>query len=107
MLIGNVGITTPCLHELMRREIPVTFMSHGGWFLGHTIGAGHKNVELRTAQYQRSFEPAFCLRFARELVAAKIQERAHAAAPQFQRRRRALGRARRAPSPRRARAACA
>jgi CRISP-associated protein Cas1 len=73
VLIGNVGITTPCLHELMRREIPVTFMSHGGWFLGHTIGAGHKNVELRTAQYQRSFEPAFCLRFARELVAAKIR----------------------------------
>jgi CRISPR-associated endonuclease Cas1/CRISPR-associated protein Cas4 len=73
VLIGNVGVTTPCLHELMRREIPVTFMSHGGWFLGHTIGAGHKNVELRTAQYQRSFEPAFCLRFARELVAAKIR----------------------------------
>ena len=73
VLIGNVGITTPCLHELMRREIPVTFMSHGGWFLGHTVGAGHKNVELRTAQYQRSFEPVFCLRLARELVAAKIR----------------------------------
>jgi len=73
VLIGNVGITTPCLHELMRREIPVTFMSHGGWFLGHTIGAGHKNVELRTAQYRASFDPAFCLRLARELVAAKIR----------------------------------
>jgi CRISP-associated protein Cas1 len=73
VLIGNVGITTPCLHELMRREIPVTFMSHGGWFLGHTIGTGHKNVEVRTAQYQRSFEPAFCLRLAREMVAAEIR----------------------------------
>jgi CRISPR-associated protein Cas1 len=71
VLIGNVGITTPCLHELMRREIPVTFMSHGGWFFGHTVDAGRKTVELRTAQYQRSFEPAFCLRFTRELVAAK------------------------------------
>jgi CRISPR-associated protein Cas1 len=73
VLIGNIGITTPCLHELMRREIPVTFLSHGGWFLGHTIGAGHKNVELRTAQYQSSLDPAFCLRLARELVAAKIR----------------------------------
>jgi CRISPR-associated endonuclease Cas1/CRISPR-associated protein Cas4 len=72
-VFGNVGITTPCLHELMRRDIPVTWLSHGGWFLGHTVGTGHKNVELRTAQYRASFDEAFCLRFARGLVAAKIR----------------------------------
>jgi CRISPR/Cas system-associated endonuclease Cas1 len=65
VLIGAVDITTPCLHELMRREIPVSWYSGGGWFLGHTIGTGHRNVELRTAQYRASFDPAFCLRFAR------------------------------------------
>lgn len=47
---GSVYITTPALHELMRREIPVTRRSFGGWFPGHTAGTGHKNVELRTAQ---------------------------------------------------------
>ncbi len=73
VLFGNIRLTTPCLHELMRREIPVTWLSYGGWFLGHTIGTGHKNVELRTAQYRMSFEPAFCLRLARDLVAAKIR----------------------------------
>jgi CRISPR-associated endonuclease Cas1 len=57
----------------MRRGIPVTWHSHGGWFLGHTVGTGHKNVELRTAQYRASFDEAFCLRFARDLVAAKIR----------------------------------
>lgn len=49
VLMGNVYVTTPTLHELMRREIPVTWHSYGGWFLGHTAGVGHKNVELRTA----------------------------------------------------------
>jgi CRISPR-associated protein Cas1 len=73
VLLGNVGLTTPCLHELMRREIPVSWHSYGGWFLGHTTGTGHKNVELRTAQYRASFEPAVCLRLARGLVAAKIR----------------------------------
>jgi CRISPR-associated protein Cas1 len=73
VLYGNVRLTTPCLHELMRREIPVTWLSHGGWFLGHTVGTGHKNVELRAAQYRASFEPAFCLRLSRELVAAKVR----------------------------------
>ncbi len=73
ILMGNVRLTTPCLHELMWRGIPVTWHSYGGWFYGHTVGNGHKNVELRTAQYRASFDEATCLRFARGLVSAKIQ----------------------------------
>jgi CRISPR-associated endonuclease Cas1/CRISPR-associated protein Cas4 len=73
VLMGNVYLSTPTLHELMRREIPVSWHSFGGWFLGHTLGVGHKNVELRTAQYRASFDPALCLRLARGFVKAKIQ----------------------------------
>lgn len=73
VLLGNVGLTTPALHELMRREIPVSWHSYGGWFLGHTTGTGHRNVELRTAQYRASFDPAQCLALARGLVAAKLK----------------------------------
>ncbi len=72
VVMGNVYITTPCLHELMQRGIPVTWHSYGGFFFGHSIGNGHKNVELRTAQYRASFHDATCLRIARGLVAAKI-----------------------------------
>jgi CRISP-associated protein Cas1 len=70
---GAVDVTAPVLHELMRREIPVSWYSSGGWFLGHTIGTGHKNVELRTAQYRASFDAGFCLRLARALVASKLR----------------------------------
>ena len=73
VLIGNVSITTPAVHELMRREIPISWYSYGGWFLGHTAGTGHRNVELRTAQYRASFDPAQCLALARGLVAAKLK----------------------------------
>lgn len=72
VLMGNVYLTTPTLHELMRREIPVSWHSYGGWFLGHSHGTGHKNVELRTAQYRKSFDEAACLHIARRLVANKI-----------------------------------
>ena len=71
--MGNIYITTPTLHELMRRNIPITWQSYGGWFLGHTVGAGHANVELRTAQYKGSFEDQVCLRLARGWVQAKIR----------------------------------
>ncbi|MGH7336750.1 MAG: CRISPR-associated endonuclease Cas4g/Cas1g, partial [Myxococcota bacterium] len=72
-LWGNVYLTTPALHELMAREITVSWHSHGGWFMGHTIGTGHKNVEVRTAQYRASFDQAHCLRLAKGFVVAKIQ----------------------------------
>ncbi len=73
VLQGGVYLTGPALHELMAREVPVTWLSHGGWFLGHTVGLGHKNVELRTAQYRASFDAAHCLRLAKDIVAAKIR----------------------------------
>lgn len=73
VLVGNVYVTTPTLHKLLRREIPVSWHSYGGWFLGHTVSTGHKNVELRTAQYRASFDNKLCLRLARGLVRAKIQ----------------------------------
>lgn len=73
VLQGGVYLTSPALHELMARAIPVTWLSHGGWFLGHTVGLGHKNVELRTAQYRASFDADHCLRLARDIVAAKIR----------------------------------
>ncbi|MDE0055293.1 MAG: CRISPR-associated endonuclease Cas1 [Gammaproteobacteria bacterium] len=73
VLMGNVYVTTPTLHELMRRDIPVTWHSFGGWFMGHTVGAGHANVELRTAQYKASFDDQLCLRLARGWVQAKIR----------------------------------
>jgi len=73
VLQGGVYLTGPALHELMSRQIPVTWLSHGGWFLGHTVGLGHKNVELRTAQYRASFDDRHCLGLARDLVAAKIR----------------------------------
>jgi CRISPR-associated protein Cas1 len=72
VLFGNVAITTPALATLLERGIPVAFHSHGGWFRGMAHGLPHRNVEIRTAQYRASFDDAFCLRFARELVAAKI-----------------------------------
>ncbi len=72
VLMGNAYVSTPALHELMRREIPVTWHSYGGWFIGHSVGTGHRNVELRTAQFKASFDAEHCLRLARGWVAAKI-----------------------------------
>ncbi len=72
-LFGPVSVTTPALHALMRAEIPVSWFSTGGWFLGHTTGTGHGNVAVREAQYQAAFDKRRRLVFARDLVAAKVR----------------------------------
>ena len=71
-LFGSMSITTPALAALMDREIPVAYYSHGGWFRGVAHGTGHRNVEIRTAQFRTSFDARRCLEFSRGLVAAKI-----------------------------------
>ncbi len=73
VVYGGAGMTTPLLHELMSRSIPVTWLSYGGWLMGHTVSAGHHNVDVRTDQYRASFDAGKCLALARGLVAAKIR----------------------------------
>lgn len=73
VLFGSVYVTTPALTELMTRGIPVSWHSHGGWFMGHTTGTGHKNVELRRAQFRAADDPKFCLRVAKGLIVAKVR----------------------------------
>ena len=73
VVVGATGMTTPALHECLRRDIPVTWMSTGGWVLGHTVGTGHKTVDTRLAQYAACTDPVRALAFARGLVAAKIK----------------------------------
>jgi CRISPR-associated protein Cas1 len=72
VLFGAATLTSPLLQECFRRDIPVTWLSYGGWFMGHTVGTGHRNVETRIHQYRAAFDPERSLRLARGWVAAKI-----------------------------------
>ncbi len=72
-LFGPVSVTTPALHVLMEKEIPVSWFSTGGWFLGHTVGTGSGNVAVREAQYRAAFSVGRSLAFARGLVNAKVR----------------------------------
>lgn len=73
VLAGPVSLTTPAIHELLRRETPVAWMSSGFWFLGSTGGSGPRSAAIRQAQYALANDPVQRLAFARKLVAAKIR----------------------------------
>jgi CRISP-associated protein Cas1 len=85
-LFGGVQISTQAVQDLCGREVPVVYLSSGGWFYGMTRGLDHKNVELRRRQFAAAADPDHTLRIARRLVAVKIRNcrtliRRNAAAP--------------------------
>jgi CRISP-associated protein Cas1 len=72
VLFGNVQVSSQAIRELCAREIPICWMSYGGWLSGLTEGLGHNNVELRRAQFRAAEDPARCLTLARRIVRNKI-----------------------------------
>jgi CRISPR-associated protein Cas1 len=73
VLYGNVQVTAQALRAMLERNIPVSFLSYGGWYYGRATGMDSKNVELRLAQHRAAVDPRFCLDVARGLVASKIR----------------------------------
>jgi CRISPR-associated endonuclease Cas1/CRISPR-associated protein Cas4 len=68
----GVQVSTAMVHELCRREVPVVYMSSGGWLHGITTGLPHRNIALRQRQYATAADPAASLRIARFIVRAKL-----------------------------------
>jgi CRISP-associated protein Cas1 len=73
VVYGNAQITAQALGALFDRDLPVVFFSSGGWFRGRTQTHGHKNVELRVAQFRAADDPKVALELARAFVVAKIR----------------------------------
>jgi CRISPR-associated protein Cas1 len=72
-LFGRVQVSTQAIQELCGREIPIVYLSHGGWMYGITTGMTHKNIELRRLQFAAAESPERSLDLARRFVAAKIR----------------------------------
>lgn len=73
VLHGNITVTSPLLHELAQRDIPVSWHSYGGWYQGSLHPASGRNVLLRHAQHLIAAAPERALHISRGLIHAKIR----------------------------------
>ncbi len=73
VLFGAVQISTQAIQDLCDRNIPVVYLSSGGWFFGMTRGMDHKNVDLRRRQFAAAASPERSLQIARRLVGVKVR----------------------------------
>ncbi len=72
VLMGNIQMSAQALHAAFGKEISVCWMTYGGWFHGISEGLGHKNVDIRRAQYRWADDPARSLRLARRFIRCKV-----------------------------------
>lgn len=72
VLLGNVQMSAQAIRELCGREVPICWLSFGGWLAGMTDGIGHNNVEVRRAQFRAADDRDRALALARRFVRAKV-----------------------------------
>ncbi|MEI6605181.1 MAG: CRISPR-associated endonuclease Cas1 [Verrucomicrobiota bacterium] len=73
MVIGEgVSATTPALMEMLRRNIPISFIDGCGRFLGSFQPAAPDHGAARLRQYRCTLDPAFGLLIATKIIVAKI-----------------------------------
>lgn len=70
-VFGNISITTPLIQELLRRDIPVTFLSTKGKYFGKLESTRQNNVVKQAYQFRALYDKDFCLKFSKKIINAK------------------------------------
>lgn len=71
MLVGNANISTGCQRELLKRGLPVTYLSANGQYYGRLESTRHVNINRQRCQFRLGEDNAFCLQFAQKIIEAK------------------------------------
>ena len=70
---GNVTISAPALRAFCEAGIPITHHTYGGWLTGITTGPGHRNAEIRIAQFAVAADRERSLTVAQAIVGGKVR----------------------------------
>jgi CRISPR-associated protein Cas1 len=70
---GNISVSAPALRAFCGADVPVTHHTYAGWLTGVTTGPGHRNAELRIAQFAAAADTEASLAIARAMIDGKIR----------------------------------
>ena len=70
---GNVPVTTPCVRELLKRGIGLSYFSKNGAYYGRLESTAHNNIARLKKQIFMSENKEFALDIAKNIVKAKIK----------------------------------
>lgn len=72
VVFGRVTVTAATLQALLERQVPVSYLSQHGRYVGRIEPVLSKNALLRSAQYRAAFDSRATLALARQMVRGKL-----------------------------------
>ena len=72
VVFGDIKITTQCIQELLKKGIPVTFLSKTGNYFGSLEATSHMDIKRQRLQFQKSGDKDFCLAMSKILIKGRI-----------------------------------
>lgn len=72
-LFGNAQISSQAMRAVLTRDLPVFFLSYGGWLNGYARSVNDHSLDLRTAQHDFVRNHEAVLALARSFVQGKVK----------------------------------
>jgi len=72
-LFGNAHISSQAMRAVLARDVPVFYLSYGGWLSGYARSINDHSVDLRIAQFDAVKDGARRLLLSRAFVAGKVR----------------------------------
>ncbi len=72
-VFGSVQVSTQAFRALLGRDVPIFFLSYGGWLDGYARSTNDHSLDLRIAQHEFVQDGRRTLELARALVTGKIK----------------------------------
>lgn len=71
ILFGAIQLTTPCIQELLKRGVHLTWLSKTGSYFGRLDSTGHININRQRLQFRKSDDSDFSLSLAKNFIKGK------------------------------------
>ena len=72
-LFGNVQISSQAMRAVLQRDVPVFYLSYGGWLSGYARSVNEHSLDLRQTQFRVAENPEVSLALARAFVFGKVR----------------------------------
>ena len=72
IVFGDINITIQFIQELLKRGIPITFLSKVGEYFGSLEATNNIDIKIQRLQFQKSADKDFCLAMSKIFIKGKI-----------------------------------
>jgi len=73
IVFGDINITVHCIQELLKRGIPVTFLSKVGEYFGSLEATNNVDIKRQRLQFEKSGNKDFCLAMSKIFIKGKMK----------------------------------